>query len=321
MSMPSRRQALTITAAFLVPLHRAYGSTFPEKPIRLIFPYPAGGGGDSQARLLATELSADLGQPVIVDNRPGANGALGSRAVATAPADGYTLLFTTATQLLLTPLLTADSGFSASDFTPVSGLTNQQMFLVVQASSPVRTLGDLLQRGREANAKLSYGSASVGSLSHITGERLNAAAGTKFLHVPYKGAGQQMTAILSGEIDFTLAVGATVAGHVKAGKLRALAVMDSTRSPAMPDVPTVKEAGGLDGFTQTAWFGIVAPAKTPRAIVDLLHQKLAAVLQRPDVRSKLEQQGSVPWPVSPDELAAVLKAEAPVYAAAAKFVK
>ncbi len=319
MPLVKRRTFLTaLAAASAVLPHDAWTAAFPDKPIRIIVPYPPGGGGDGQSRMVGSGL--DIGQPVLVENRPGANGALGSRLVAAAPADGHTLLFTTATQLLLTPLLSSDAGFSAADFAPVCGLSSQPMFIVVPASSPVRSLTDLLQRGR-TDAKLSYGSASIGSLSHVTGERLNAACDTKYLHIPYKGTGQLMTAILSGELDYTFVVGGAAAGHMRSGTLRTLAVIDATRSPAFPDVPTVKEAGGPDGFTQTAWYALVAPAKTPRPVIDMLYQKVSVLLKRQEIRSKLLADSSVPWPVSPDELAAIMKAEAPVYARAIQYVK
>ncbi len=316
-----RRHFLALAAAGACAVPQAWAQAFPDKPVRIIVPYPPGGGGDTQSRMLAQALATDLGQPVLVDNRAGANGALGSRTVATSPADGYTLLFTTATQLLLTPLMAPDSGFTVADFTPVSGLSSQQMIIAVPAASPIKSMADLVQRGKVPGAKVSYGSAGIGSLSHIMGERLNAATGAKFLHVPYKGTGQLMTAILSGEVDYTYVVGSAAVGHLKSGTLRPLGVIDRTRSPSLPDVPTLKESLGLDGFTQTAWFGFVAPAKTPRPVVELLHQKIAAVMNRPEIRARLEQESAVSWPVSPDELAAVLKADAPVYAEALKFIK
>lgn len=307
-----------VALAAMRPLH---ASTYPDRPIRIVVPYPPGGGGDTQTRMLATALSSELGQPVIVDNRPGANGALGSRQVAGSPADGYTLLFTTATQVLLTPLMNPESGYKLADFTPVSGMSSQQMIVAVPATSPIRTMAELIQRGKAPDAKVSYGSAGVGSLSHITGERLNTAAGTHFLHVPYKGTGQLMTAILAGEVDYTYVVGSAAAGHLKAGTLRPLAVIDRVRSPSLPDVPTVQEAIQLDGFTQTAWFGLLAPAGTPRPVIEMLHQRIAAILARPEVRAKLDQESAIAWPVSPDELAATLRADAPVYAEAMKVIR
>jgi tripartite-type tricarboxylate transporter receptor subunit TctC len=312
-----RHLLMALAAAGAVP--SAWSSGFPDKPVKIVVPYPPGGGGDGQSRMVSAGV--DLGQPVIVENRPGANGALGSRLVAGAPADGHTLLFTTATQLLLTPLLTPEAGFTAADFAPVCGLSSQPMFIVVPGSSPIKSLAELLQRGRAPDARMSYGSASIGSLSHVTGERLNAAAGTKFLHVPYKGTGQMMTAILSGELDYSFVVGGAAAAHMRNGGLRTLAVIDSQRSPAFPDVPTVKEAGGPDGFTQTAWYALVAPAKTPRPVIEVLHRKISAVFKRPDIKAKLEADSSVPWPATPDELAAAMKAEAPIYAQAVKYVK
>ncbi|RYG27827.1 MAG: tripartite tricarboxylate transporter substrate binding protein, partial [Burkholderiales bacterium] len=180
---------------------------------------------------------------------------------------------------------------------------------------------DLIQRGKAPGVKVSYGSAGVGSLSHITGERLNAGTGTRYLHVPYKGTGQLMTAILGGEVDYTYVVGSAASGHLKSGTLRPLAVIDSVRAPSLPDVPTLKEAIKLDGFTQTAWFGLLAPARTPQPVVELLHRKIATVLNRPEIRARLDQESAVAWPVGPDKLAAVLKADAPIYAEAAKIIK
>lgn len=318
MQTVQRRSILLLAAAGVLPAARAAG--FPDKPIRIVVPYPPGGGGDTQTRMLATALAADLGQPVLVDNRAGANGALGSRAVATAPADGYTLLFTTATQILLAPLLNTDSGFTAADFTPVVGLSNQPQIIVVPAASPIRKLSDLVERGKAPGAKLAFGSAGIGSLSHITGERLNTATGARYLHVPYKGAGALLTAVLGGEVDYTYLVGSAAASQLKGGTLRGIAVVDSVRSPAVPDVPTLKESG-IEGFTQTAWFGLVAPAKTPKAVVALLHQKIAAILRRPEIRARLEQESAVAWPVGPEEFAAVLRSDAPVYAEAMKVLK
>lgn len=318
-----RRDVLiaSLGAATLLPPQNTWAATFPDKPIHIIVPYPAGGGGDTQTRMLANALMADLGQPVVVENRPGANGALGSRQVAGAPADGYTLLFTTATQLLLTPLMGGNVGYTPAAFAPVSGISSQQMIIVVPAASPLRSMADLIQRGTAPNAKVSYGSAGIGSLSHITGERLNAATGTQYLHVPYKGTGQLMTAILAGEIDYTYVVGSAATGHLKNGSLRPLGVIDRTRSPILPDVPTLKEAINVDGFTQTAWFGLLAPTRTPRPVVELLHQKIAAILNRPEIRAKLEKESAVSWPVGPDELAATLESDAPVYAEAVKVIR
>lgn len=293
--------------------------SFPDKPIRIVVPYPPGGGGDTQTRMVGTLLSAALGQPVIVENRPGANGAIGTRFVAGAAPDGYTLLFTTATQLLVTPLLNKDAGFTVSDFAPVAGLSNQPMIIVVPPSSPIRTVADLIEAGKAKDAKVAFGSAGIGSLSHITGERLNAATGARFLHIPYKGTGQLMTAALSGELTYTFVVASAAIGHLKAGTLRPIAVVDATRSLAVPDVPTLREAG-IDGFTQTAWFGLVAPAKTPKAVVDLLHEKIAKVLSQPEVKTRLLQESAAPWPVGPAEFAAVLRSEAPIYAEALKSV-
>lgn len=322
MFTPSRRHfLLALAAAGVLPASPTQAAVFPEKPIRIVVPYAPGGGGDTQTRMLAQALAADLGQPVIVDNRPGVNGALGSRQVAGAAADGYTLLFTTATQMLLTPLMGGDAGYTMGDFTPVAGMSSQQMILVVPAASPIRTMADLIQRGKSADAKLSYGASGIGSLSHIIGERLNAVAGTRYLAVPYKGTGQLMTAILSGEVDYTYVVGSAAAGHLKNGTLRALAVVDKARSPSLPDVPTIKEATGLDGFTTTAWFGLVAPAKTPKPVVELLSQRISAIFRRPEIRARLEAESAVAWPAGPEELAAVLKVDSPIYAEAAKTIK
>lgn len=315
-------QRAILTAICVIALgangYLAHAQSFPSKSIRIVVPYPPGGGGDTQTRMLAKVLAEDLGQPVVVENRPGGNGLIGTKLVADAPPDGYTLLFTTATQLLVTPLLQKDTEHLREKLTPVSGLSNQPTIIVVPTGSSIRSLRELIDSGKAQDAKVTYGSAGPGSLSNIIGERLNAATGARFVHVPYKGTGQLVTAILAGEVTYTYVVGSAAVAHLRAGNLRPLAVVDSVRSPSVPDVPTVKEATGLDGFTQTAWFGLMAPAETPKPIINLLHQKIAKVMNQPDVREKLIMQSAVSWPVGPKELDAILSSDAPIYAQSVK---
>ncbi|MDO8278177.1 MAG: tripartite tricarboxylate transporter substrate binding protein [Burkholderiaceae bacterium] len=311
--------AATLGVATALAAPAALAQNFPSKPIRIVVPYSPGGGGDTQTRMLGKLLSEEIGQPVIIENRLGSNGLIGTRFVAGAPADGYTLLFTTASQLLLTPLMTKEPGFSLDDLTPVVGMSNQPMILVVRPESPIRSVADLIRIGRAENAKVSFGAAGLGSLSHIVGERLNKATGTKYLAVPYKGTGDLMTAVLAGDVDYTYVVTSAAAGHFKAGTLRPVAVVDAVRSANLPNTPTLKEAG-IEGFTQTAWFGLMAPAKTPKPVLDFLNQKVSKILNHPDVKAKFAQDSVVPWPVSPGELAAILKSEAPIYAEAAKML-
>lgn len=321
MVFANRRWLLTaiFAAGAALAAPASFAQNFPSKPIRIVVPYAPGGGGDTQTRMLGKLLADEIGQPVIIENRMGSNGLIGSRYVAGAAPDGYTLLFTTASQLLLTPLMTKEPGFSLEDLTPVIGMSNQPMIIVVRQESPIRSMADLIRIGRAENAKVSFGAAGLGSLSHITGERLNKAVGTKYLAVPYKGSGDLMTAIVAGDVDYTYLVSSGATGHLKAGTLRPIAVVDTVRSGTVPNTPTLKELG-IDGFTQTAWFGLMAPAKTPKPVLDFLYQKIAKIMNHPEVKAKFAQDNVAPWPVTLAELAAVLKSDAPVYAEAAKML-
>jgi tripartite-type tricarboxylate transporter receptor subunit TctC len=290
---------------------------YPARPIRIVVPYPPSGGGDGQTRLVAARLAEQFGQPVIVENKPGANGAIGTAEVARAPADGYTLLFVTAAQVLMTPMSNKDAGFKLEDLAPVGGLSRQPLFLTVPYSSPFRSVGDLIAAGKAGGASVAYASAGVGSLSHLLGEMLNARTGANFTHVPYKGVSQIVVALLSNEVTYSFVIGSAAMGQFKANRLRPIAVLGTGRSSLMPDVPTMQEAG-LDGFSLNTWFGFMAPAATPGPIINVLQRQLAKILNEPEIRNKLEQVVAEPWPATPDEFAAVLRAEASLYEAAAR---
>lgn len=284
---------------------------WPTKPLRIVVPFAPGGGADTWSRLLGQRLSDEIGQPVIMDSRPGARGVIGSRLTARgAPADGYTLLFGTDTNITLGPLTMKEPGFDfTTDLVPVMGLNVQPLFIVVPANSPFTSAAQLVETGRKSDNKLSYGSTGTGSLTHVSGLALNAGTGTSLLHVPYKGGAPLGLAVLTGEVSCAFMIGNDAMPHVRSGKLRLLAVAAPARSRFVPDVPTLREAGVSGVPDLTAWFAYFVRAGTPQPVVDGLHRRMVKYLDDPAVRTRLDQSLAEPWPVSPAELMAALRTE------------
>jgi len=308
----SRRQVIKGAAASalgaLVPAAWAQGS-YPSRPIKLVVPWTAAGTVDMTARLLADRLTAKLGQPVVVENRPGATGQIGSQAVARAPADGYTLLLMATTVHSVSPNLQKTFPFDPiDDFTPVSEVVRFPYALVVSASSPYQTVSNLIAAARKAPGTVSYGSFGLGSAPYLISEMLAMSSGTKLLHVPYKGAAQAITDVLGGQIHFFIDSLPSPLAQVRGGKLRALAVTTAQRSPVLPDVPTMAET--LPGFDATAWLGIAAPAQTPRDVVAKLHAALRQIATEPEYVAKLRDTGLEPTAsASPDEFRTFMQAQ------------
>jgi tripartite-type tricarboxylate transporter receptor subunit TctC len=266
---------------------------YPSRPIRLVVGFAAGGTTDFMARLLADRLRGPLGQPVVVENRTGANGALGAEFVAKSEPDGYTLYFTTAGVATVYPHLKPAPYDPIRDFAAVSRVAFNSTMLVVNAATPIKSARDLAALAREKPGKVTIAITGLGSVSHLGAELFQAAAGIKLVEVPYRGAAPAMTDLLGGQLDALFGDGPTVVAQTGAGKIRAIAATSHVRSEIFPDVPTFLE----QGFAETAadqWAGVLAPAGTPNAIVMRLNSAIAAAMDAPDVRAKLAQNGVVP---------------------------
>ena len=282
---------------------------FPSRPIRMIAPSSAGGPVDVMARVVAQGLTEVLGQQVVVDNRAGAAGLIGAELVATAIPDGYTIMFGFSGPLVIVPHLGGKTPYNTlKDFAPVSFAIQGPYILLVRPSLPVNSVKDLIAFAKQQPGKLNYASGGNGTGIHLAGELFKMTAGVNIVHVPYKGAGPGMTALLANEVDMMFNGLAPAIPHVKSGKLKGLAVGGTKRSTLLPDLPTVAEASGLD-FNTTGWYGILAPAKTPRAIVMKLHAATVKALATPTVRDTLARQGVESVGSTPEEFAKLIRDE------------
>jgi len=304
------RLFLLICGAFVttvLPGTAARAADWPTKPIRLLVGFAPGGGTDTTARAISQKLTASLGQQVIVDNRPGVSGNIAAEITANAPSDGYTVLLSTIGALAINPSLLKKMPFDPiKDLAPVTRAADSTNFLVVHPSVPAKSVKDLIAL---AKAKpLNCGSSGVGGAGHLALELFNLQAGTKIVHVPYKGGGPAIIDLLAGNINLIFATGASSINHVKAGKIRALGVTTAKRSALAPELPTIAEAG-LPGFEANNWNGVVVPAKTPRAIINRLNKEFTAALSLPDIKEFLFNQGLDAAPGTPEEFAAYIKSE------------
>lgn len=281
--------------------------SYPTKPIRLIVPLAAGGGMDTTARGMSPPLSERLKQTVVVDNRPGAGGALGAEIAAHADPDGYTLLMVSAS-FVVHPLLYRARYDPLRDFSAVTQASRQPYVLIVHPSVPATSVRELVAYAKAHPGKLNYASAGNGSLIHLTTELFKATTGIDIVHVPYKGMGATYTDMLAGRIQTAFPSIISVLPHVKSGKLRALGVTSRSRAPALPDTPSLQEAG-IAGFEVTQWYGVVAPGKTPRALIARLEKEISTVLQLPEVGQRMAGDGSEPVGGTSAEFGAHIKAE------------
>jgi tripartite-type tricarboxylate transporter receptor subunit TctC len=294
--------ALAVTAG-------AQAQTYPSRPIRLIVPFPPGGSTDILARALAQKLSEGLAQPVVIDNRPGAGGSIGSEAVAKAAPDGYTLLMAQLGPLAVSPGIYKNLPYDpVKSFAPVSRMAIVPSVLVVNPQVPVASAAELIAYARAHPGKLTYGSAGSGSTSHLTTEYFKLATGTDILHVPYKGVGPMLTDLISGQLSMGINGAPAVMSHVISGRLRALAVTGLTRVPSLPQIPTLVESG-VEGFDASGWYGIVAPAGTAREIVMRLNGEIRRIMQTPELRTRLDNEGAIPAANSPEEFGAFIVSE------------
>jgi len=285
----------------------AVAQSYPTRAVRVLVGFPPGGGTDIMARFLAPKLAEYLGQPFVVENRPGATTNIASDMVAKAAPDGHTLLFTTSA-LAINMSLYKNLTFDAlRDFAPVSVFADSPNLLVAHQSAGA-SVKELLARARARPDSMNYSSAGAGTSQHLAGELFKARTGVKIQHIPYKGTAASLTAVIAGEVQFSFANVPAILGHVRSGRIHALAVLADKRSNLMPDVPTMKEAG-VDGVVVPVWYALLAPAATPREIVKLLGDATARAARAPDLNQKLIEQGAEPVGNTPEEFSKLLREE------------
>jgi tripartite-type tricarboxylate transporter receptor subunit TctC len=309
--IPSRRRivlAATLAAAALATAPGALAQSWPAKPITMLVPFPPGGPTDLVARVLAQKLGEQLGQNVVVDNKPGANGNIAGAAVARAPADGYTLLYNTSS-ITLSPALYKSLPFDVvRDFAPVALTAVVPLALVVHPSIPANNVKEFVAYAKANPGKLSYGSAGNGNVTHLGAFQFVQANGISAVHVPYKGSAPADLGLVAGDVQFLTDTVNSVQAFVKDKRMKMLAVTTAKRMSLFPDVPTLAESG-MPGFEVGAWQGIMVPAATPRPVIDRLNAEIVKALQSPEVRAKLAAQGAEPLGSTPDEYASYVKKE------------
>jgi len=289
---------------------------YPSKPIHLVIPFPPGGPTDIIGRALGQKLGEALGQPVIVENRGGAGASIGSDAVAKSAPDGYTLLVGTTGSHTINPALYAKLPYDpVRDFAPVSLLATYGNVLVVSPKLPVKNVRELIELARAKPGEVTFGSAGNGASNHLSGELLASMSGVRMQHVPYKGSAPALIDVMGGQVSFMFDILSTSLPQIKAGTVRAIAFSGSTRSPLIPDVPTVAESG-LPGYEVVGWFGLFAPAGTPREIVNRLNAETVKILKLPEMKEKLT--GYDPAPSTPEQFAAIIKADTALWAKVVK---
>jgi tripartite-type tricarboxylate transporter receptor subunit TctC len=296
-----------------LPLASAHADSYPSRPIRLVVPYASGGPTDVLARALAQRLQENLGQPVIVDNKPGAGSIIGVDHVAKSPADGYTLLFTASGALVINPALNPKLPYEAKDFAPVSSAASYAMFLSVNPKLSFNSLGDLIAYAKRNPGKLSFGSAGNGTSNHLAGELLKKMAGIELMHVPYKGNAAAMMDVMGGNISMMFDLPSTTLPHSQSGKVIVLGTTGKERSPLAPQVPPIA-GSGVPGYDVTSWFGVFAPAKTPPEIVNKLSNLIVTILKDPAISARLSGQGYQVFGSTPAKLAEMMAVDTKLWA-------
>jgi len=309
--MTIRMQRRTLTLALLTTLtsFSSLADTWPAKPIRLVVPFPAGGGTDIVARDVSNKLTATTKWTFIVDNKPGSGGNLGIDTVAKAPADGYNLVIGQTSNLAINPTLYSKLPYDPlKDLTPVGLIGSAPLALVVAANSPYKTLADAVAAAKTQPGGLNYATSGNGTVAHLATEMFQRETGVKLTHVPYKGASQGLTDVIGGLVHIYVSSVPTLLGHIKSGKLRALAVTASKRTDDLPQVPTVAESG-YKGFEAVTWFGLLGPANLPASVVTSVNTELNKALSAPDLRKKLEDQGLDVSPASADQFGKLIRSD------------
>jgi tripartite-type tricarboxylate transporter receptor subunit TctC len=291
---------------------------YPTKPVRIIVPFPPGGGNDVAARLVAQRLGERLGQSVVVENRAGANGIVGLQALMHSPPDGYMLGVGAAGPMAVNPSIYAKLPYDPlKDFTPITNLAIFPLLLVMHPSLPAKTLAELVNLARARRAQLNYASPGVGNSGHLAGELLNRMAAVRITHVPYKGQGPAIADLLAGHVHLLWASIPSVIGHVQTGKLNALAVGTAKRLPSLPEVPTAAESG-VPGYEAYSWVGLIGPAKLPSEVLERLNREVVDIVRTPDFAEQLLKQGAIPDAQPPEQFAAYIKSEIEKWGAVAK---
>jgi len=299
--------AAAAALALSAPVHAQ--ADYPNKPIRIVVPFAAGGGVDILTRTLAQQMSEDLGQSIVVENKPGAGGNLGLETVAKAAPDGYTLVMATTGTQTINPGIYKHLAFDAEkDFSPISMIASVPNLLVENTKVPAKSVKGLVKLAKSEPGKLSFASFGYGTSNHLSGELLKQMTGINVLHVPYKKAPQAITELISGQVQFAFVNMPLALPHVKAGRLRALAVTGHERSATLPDIPTMNEAG-VPGFFVESWYGLMAPAGTPDAVIRKLHDEIVAALAKPVVKDRFNKQGAEVVTDTPEQFGATIKSE------------
>jgi tripartite-type tricarboxylate transporter receptor subunit TctC len=311
----TRRRAMAVGLTVVLGGRSATAADdYPNRFIRLILPFPPGGGTDTLSRILGQKLGASLGQNVVIDNRPGAAGNIATMLAAKAPPDGYTLLMGFSTALVVNPSLYPDLSVNIErDFLPVSLLADAEYILVVNPALPVRSVQELIDYARTNPGKLNYSSSGIGGPLHLAGAVFAVETGTNIVHLPFKGGAPAVLAVLSGEAQMVFGSVAATLPNIKAGTMRPLAVTGLKRSPVLPGLPTLDESG-LKGFDVTTWYGVMAPKRTPQPIIAKLHNELVAALNDADVRKDMEREGLTAIGSTPEELAERIKVQTAFWA-------
>lgn len=290
----------------------AMAQAYPARPIRLIVPFPPGGGTDITARAVAQKLSESWGQTVVVDNRPGANGTIGVDIAAKSAPDGHTLTMISSSHAVNTSLYTRQPYDLLKDLTPITQATSQPYVLVINPSVPAKSVKELVGVAKAKPGALNYGSSGTGGISHLAGALLGSLTGTSLVHIPYKGGAPATIDVISGQIQIMFGTLLLNGPHIKAGRLRVLAVTTPQRWPGTPDLPTMQEAG-VPGFVITQWYGLLAPAKTPQPTVAKLSKEIARILHQPDVKEKLAADGADAVGNTPEQFGAHIQSETAKY--------
>ena len=316
--LSARRAALAAILALVAGTAFAQSSgAYPNHPVTLVVPYPPGGSADVLARAIGQKLGERLGQPVVVENKAGAATAIGAKAVAHAPADGYTLLLGTVSSQAINPAMNKVGYDPVADFVPVAPLASIPFVFVANPAVPVSSVGDVIALAKSKPGEIGYASAGPGTSNHLAGELFASEAKIKLLHVPYKGSAPALNDVLAGHVPLTFDLHATSMAHIQGGKLKPLAVTTRVRSSLLPNVPTMAEAG-VPGFEVSAWFGLFAPAGTPPPIVERLNTEVTAILKSPEMQKQLHDLGAEPELGTAAQYAGYVKAEAAKWAQTVK---
>ena len=315
---------LAVAALAVMSLASAHAQTWPSKPVRIIVPFPPGGTTDIVARSIGVELQRMWQHPVVIENRAGAGGNIGADAVAKSPGDGYTLLMGTVGTHAINQALYAQSGSKmpfdpVKDFVPITLVAGVPNVMVISPKLPVNSVAEFIAYAKARPGQLNMASSGNGTSIHLTGELFKTVTGTYMVHFPYRGSAPAVTDLITGNMNVMFDNLPSALPHIKSGRLKALAVTSRTRSPALPDVPTIEEAAGLKGFDASSWFGLFAPAGTPRTVVDKIQADVAKALSQPAVRERFVAQGADPGGNTPDQFAAFIRAETEKWTRVVKF--